>query len=77
MNIITVTDDVYEQFLAYRELDAQPPLSREEFATELAKWYQAFWDADLSLGQAARKLGLNKPQLIDILVMLGWKTSNG
>ncbi len=77
MSVITISNDVYAQFIKARARQHQPALSREEFAAQLEQAYHEFWNGNCSLGQAARQLGLDKVQLIDILDMLGWKVANG
>ncbi len=76
MQTLTIPDQVYQRFLAERSLANQSALPREEFEGELLTSYKEFERGNISLGVIAERLGINKPQLIDILDLLGWRATN-
>ena len=76
MQTITIPDQVYQRFLRERSVAQQDALPREKFEGILSSSYQQFERGDISLGIVAQRLGINKPQLIDILDLLGWRVTN-
>ncbi len=76
MQTLTLPDQIYQRFLKERSVANQSARPREEFESELMALYKEFERGNISLGVVAEHLGINKPQLIDILDLLGWRVTN-
>ncbi len=76
MDAQIVPQNVFEEFLAARNRSNQAPLTTNEFYIALRKWYDSFQNSECTLGFAAQQLGITKIDLIALLDMLDWKTTN-
>ncbi len=76
METQAVPQEVFVEFLDARQRSKQPPLSTDEFFSTLQKWYNAFQASECTLGYVAEQLGITKIDLIALLDMLDWKTTN-
>ena len=71
----TIPMDVYRAYLEQRAYEHQPSVPYEQFVQDLLKWYGQYQHFEVSLGYAAKQLGIGKAQMIDLLDMLHWQVA--